>query len=125
MKNWTLRQVYLYLVTFVSLMILIAGLISTIMAVSDFFIPRPYYSPGPADIYTRFKSMEGRQDIPREIIEEQIEFEKEQARNNMLYSIYQNLKRGVAFVLVALPIWLYHWRRIQFEFGQQGAEKGT
>ncbi|MGB9867832.1 MAG: hypothetical protein ACPLPR_08035 [Bacillota bacterium] len=114
-KDWTLKQAYLHLVAFVSLMIVIIGLISTVIALLDFVFPPEYYSPGPADVYMRYLRQDGSQELPKEIVQEQIEFEKAQARRNQLVSIYRGLKRGIAYVLVGLPVWLYHWRRIRVE----------
>lgn len=115
MKNLSLRQVYLYLVSFVALMILVAGLIQTVMAIADFFIPQAYYEPGPADIYSRYRMADSGTEIPEEIIQQQIQFEKEQARKNFLASRYSSLRSALAYVLVGLPVWLYHWRKIQKE----------
>ncbi|MBE3518751.1 MAG: hypothetical protein IMW97_00405 [Firmicutes bacterium] len=115
MKNLSLRQIYLYLVSFVALMILVAGLIQTVMAIADFFIPQAYYEPGPADIYSRYKAMGSATEIPEEVIRQQIQFEKEQAAKNILASRYSNLRRALAYVLVGLPVWLYHWKKIQYE----------
>lgn len=115
MRNWTLKQAYLYLVSFVSLMILIAGLINTIMAVADLFTPKPYFSPGPAEVYLRYSKLEGGAQIPKEIIEEQLAFEKARERENQLASVYQNVKRGLAYLVVALPVWLYHWKHVRLE----------
>ncbi len=115
MRNLSLRQIYLYLVSFVALMILVAGLIQFVMAVADFFIPQTYYEPGPAEIYSRYKIPDRETEIPKEIIEQQIQFEKEQARRNFLASRYSNLRRALAYVLVGLPVWMYHWMKIQKE----------
>jgi len=116
-----LRQIYLYLVSFVALMILVAGLIQTVMAVADFFIPQTYYVPGPAEIYNRYRVPDGERQMPEEIIEQEIEFEKEQARTSSLASRYSSLRRAAAYVVVALPVWLYHWRKIQ----QEGTASGS
>lgn len=112
MKNWNLRQIYLYLVSFVSLMILIVGLINTVQAFLDFFAPETYYGPSPSDVYFRYKSQT---EIPQDVIEKQIQWEKEQAKLNSYSTRYHALKRGVSNIAVALPIWLYHWRKIQTE----------
>ena len=115
MKNLTLRQIYLYLVSFVALMLTVTGLIQTLMAAADFILPTVYYVPGPADIYNRFRTPEGKETVPKEVIDQQIQFEISQAKAQSRMGAYQQLKRGVAYIAVALPVWLYHWRKVQSE----------
>ncbi len=73
------------------------------------------YEPGPAQIYERYKSMTGDTELPEEIIQQQVEFERQQARRNNTVSVYANLRGALAYVLVGLPVWLYHWKKIQRE----------
>ncbi|HHW17902.1 MAG TPA: hypothetical protein GXX30_03240 [Firmicutes bacterium] len=120
MKNWSLRQIYLYLVSFVSLMILLAGLISLVRGAADLAFPREYYEPGPADVYLRYREMQGqnKEPIPEEVIKQQLEHEKLQARRNAVSASLSGLKQGLSYVLVGLPTWLYHWRKIQSELAK-------
>lgn len=125
MRNWTLRQVYMYLVSFVALMIVVTGLIRTVMAVGDRFMPNAYYVPGPAEICSRYQGPEGKPTtVPKEVIDQQVAFETERAKAMQWSSTYNEMRRGLSYVLVALPVWLYHWRRIQAEnkAGQNGVQ---
>lgn len=119
MRNWNLRHVYLYLVSFVSLMLVITGMIRGVMACTDFFFPQNYYTPSPADVYSRYKTPDGKDTLPKEVIDQQIAYEAEQSKNSMRTSAIMELKRASAYVIVALPVWLYHWRRIQIEVKAQ------
>lgn len=122
MRNLTLRQIYLYLVSFVALMLLVTGLIRSVMAVADFFMPNGYYIPGPAEVYARFRGPDGKDTVPKEVIEQQTEFEQERAKAQRNAGAYNELKRGLAYVVVALPVWLYHWRKVQFDSRGQGSQ---
>ena len=51
----------------------------------------------------------------KKITDEQIAFEKARARENQLISVYRNLRRGLAYLVVALPVWLYHWKYVRLE----------
>ena len=115
MRNLTIRQIYLYLVSFVALMLMVTGLIQSVMAVADFVLPSTYYVPGPADIYNRYRGPDGKETVPKEVIDQQVQFETAQAKTQARMGAYQELKRGLAYIAVALPVWLYHWRKVQSE----------
>ncbi len=116
MRNWTLRQIYLYLVSFVALMLVVTGLIRSVMALGDFLMPNTYYVPGPAEIYARYQGPAGKtSDVPADVIEQQIKFETDRAMAQQRSGSYNELRRGISYVLVALPVWLYHWRKVQLE----------
>lgn len=115
MRNWSLRQIYLYLVSFTGLVLLIIGMIRSVMAFGEFLMPNAYYIPGPAEVYSRYKTPEGKEIVPKEVVEEQIKFEADRAKEQSRSFAYNELRRGLAYVVVALPVWLYHWRKIQAE----------
>jgi hypothetical protein len=115
-RNWTLRQTYLYLVSFVALMLVVTGLIRTVMAVGDRILPSTYYIPGPAEIYARYQQPDGKPaTVPKEVIDQQVAFEIERAKQMQWSGSYNEMRRGLSYVLVALPVWLYHWRKVQKE----------
>lgn len=116
MRNWTLRQVYLYLVSFVALMLVVTGLIQTVMALGDRLMPNTYYVPGPAEIYSRYQTPDGKPTtVPKEVIDQQVEFEVQRAKEMQWSGTYNQMRRGLSYVLVALPVFLYHWRKAQSE----------
>ena len=124
MRNWNLRHFYLYLVSFVSLMLVVTGLIRGAMAAADYFFPANYYTPGPVDIYSRYKTPDGKETMPKEVIDQQIAFETAQAKANVKSGAFNELKRAIAYVAVALPVWIYHWRRVQIEAKNQSNPVG-
>lgn len=119
MRNWNLRHVYLYLVCFVSLMLVITGTIRGVMACADYFFPQNYYTPSPIDIYNRYNTPDGKQTVLKEVIDQQVAYETAQTKTNVRMGAFGELKRGLAYVVVTLPVWIYHWRRIQIEVKAQ------
>ena len=75
---------------------------------TSFFFPPPDYYPGPLETKLRYAQEE--KDIPPEVIEEQDRREKQQR-----YDRARQMVQAVSLLLVATPIYLYHWRQIQLE----------
>ncbi|MHB1382667.1 MAG: hypothetical protein ACYCXJ_10670 [Thermoleophilia bacterium] len=102
-----LRNVYLYLVCFVTLMMVLFGIIFTVQSITDLVFPTTYYSyPAPVS------EKDGK------LSEEQIKQNEENRKMEKANQENQNKKnvaKAVAVVLVALPTFGYHWRKIESE----------
>ncbi|PAE21603.1 hypothetical protein CHH80_06175 [Bacillus sp. 7504-2] len=114
------RHLYVYLVLFATLMMVIGGGISIFMATADLVNPPSYYQT-----YSDFKIMrqsekiEGKQAVTlteeqlraeyEQLMEDERERQKENAKNQMIKSL--------GFILIPLPIFLYFnkWRRKSIE----------
>ncbi|MDF1510412.1 hypothetical protein PZE06_19960 [Robertmurraya sp. DFI.2.37] len=114
------RHLYVYLVLFATLMMVIGGGISIFMATADLFSPPSYYQT-----YSDFKIMrqsekiEGQQTVTlteeqlraeyEQLMEDERERQKENAKNQMIKSL--------GFIIIPLPIFLYFnkWRRKSIE----------
>lgn len=104
--NWDIRRIYLYLVSFATLMMMIFGTVTFFQRVVNLAMPNPdvYYTPAkmaPPEGETVKQS--------EEEIKKQNEQEKERQR---LYAI-RDMINSLILVGVALPVYLYHWRKIQ------------
>lgn len=113
-RQWNIRQVYLYLVCFATLMMLIIGSVQLIMGVVDLIYPDPNMEPGYLDTKMRVSEMQ-RNDpgITREDIEKQIQEERERQKVSQKYYQVKRFINSLALVVVSLPVYLYHWRKIQ------------
>jgi hypothetical protein len=115
-RRWNIHQIYFYVVCFVTLIMVISGITSVVRAGIQMVIPipdtdRPYfdkpYMPGEAA---------AKSSLPKEVIEEEIA--KQQAfyeTQQKTYSFYNPLLmviNGLVQILVAVPVYLYHWRKI-------------
>ena len=115
-RRWNIHQIYFYVVCFVTLIMVISGITSVVRAGIQMVIPipdieRPYYDKPyvPGEVATKSS-------LPKEVIEEEIA--KQQAFNDTqqkTYSFYNPLLmviNGLVQILVAVPVYLYHWRKI-------------
>ena len=100
-----LRYVYLYLVSFVTLMMILFGFIFTVQNAVDLIFPAENYS----------------YPIPyREngITEEEIKMYEENQQRELQNQINRNRKdvvKAVSVVFIAVPVFVYHWRKIETE----------
>lgn len=105
-----LRSVYLYLVSFVSLMMILMGVIFTVQNITDVMFPTNYYY----DMYPYEKMGEVSE-------EQQKNYEENQRKNyeNTRIESKKNVAKSIAVVVVALPTFVYHWRKVEQEKNEQ------
>jgi hypothetical protein len=119
--KWSIDQLYFYLICFVMLITIIVGVTTLVRAGIDLIIPypesgreTPYF---PKDYY-EYKTPPGENpsQLPADVIErelkEQEEFMADINRRNNVNQAILSLFRGVAMLIVAFPVYLYHWRKI-------------
>lgn len=109
MVKWDIRTVYLYLVCFVTLMMILIGGVEGVQAIGNYFYPPPDYGPSPY-LYEG-KLRDG--NIPPAVMEQQIAEEKVRQERQTRYNQFQRVLTSVALIGVGLPVYLYHWRRIR------------
>ncbi len=111
-----IRQVYLYLVSFATLMMLIVGTVRLITGFVDLVYPDPAAYPPVSEIKSRAIEMQAKDPgVRAEDIEKQYMEEAErQAAIQRHYRIKQFIN-SLALVAVSLPFYLYHWRKIRYE----------
>lgn len=105
-----LRSIYLYLVSFVALMMILIGLIFTVQNITDVLFPTNYY----------YESLpiEKTGSMTEEEIKRYEESQKINQQNQQTNS-KKNVAKSVAVVIVALPTFAYHWRKIEKEKKEQ------
>ncbi|MDO9573818.1 MAG: hypothetical protein Q7I94_02395 [Candidatus Contubernalis sp.] len=114
--KWNLQQVYFYLVCFVTLIMIIVGAVNTVRSAVDFLLPDPameqsysYEKP------TRFEGSGGNLNeklFDPDIVEMEMKRQEEISRTSAHNQSVRNLLGGVILILVAGPVYLYHWRQI-------------
>lgn len=105
-----LRNIYLYLVSFVTLMMILGGLIFTVQNATDVLFPTNYYyETYPVDKTGNLSDEE------KKIIEENQKRSEENRRTESKKSV----AKSVAVVVVALPVFIYHWKKIEKEKKEQ------
>lgn len=109
MVKWDIRTVYLYLISFVTLMMVIIGGVQGVRAVGNYFYPPPDYGPGPYVYEMKLKDS----NLSPETIEQQVREEKVRQERQARYNQFQQVLSSVALIGVGLPVYLYHWRKIR------------
>lgn len=118
--RWGIDQVYFYLVCFVMIITIIVGVTGLVRAGIDLIFPYPegeWKSPWPRDpVEYRDPAGEYQSTLPADVIEREVELQEQiiqernrtNSRNESILSIFS----GLALLLVAFPVYLYHWRKI-------------
>lgn len=113
-SRWNIRQVYLYLVSFATLMMLIVGTVQLIMGIVDLVYPDPTKGMGYYDTKMRLSDMQQiNPGITQEEFEKQIQEEKQSQEASWRYQQIRRFINSLILVVVSLPVYLYHWRKIQ------------
>lgn len=120
-RGWHIRNIYLYLVCFVTLMMVVFGFITFLNNTARLVFPVEYsYRPTLMDVEREYLSS-GR-DVPpvaelEQIRDERVLREKERERAFKL----RDLVGSLTFWLIPIPFYLYHWRKIRTElFPEKG-----
>ncbi len=118
-QGWSIRNIYMYLISFVTLMMVLFGIISFLNNTARFFLETDYrYYITLMDIEQEYLNT-GR-DVPpvkelERIREERhLAGQEEDYLRNRAYRL-RNLIGSLAVWLVPLPFYLYHWRKIKEE----------
>lgn len=118
--KWDLEHVYFYLVSFVALILIIVGAVTITQTAIAFFTPvYDYYGPFAPERPSAELSM-WEENFGSDFIEqERIRYE-EINKQNYSRQLSRDLVRGLAFIIIAMPVYLYHWRKIpQLEIAEQ------
>lgn len=108
---WSLRNIYLYLVCLITLIMVIVGAVGVVRGVVELAYPDPYaggYMERPVD-------GKGDPAISDAEWERQQELSRESSRR---YAILSLVGSG-ALVLIAGPLYVYHWRKIEVEHAEK------
>ena len=105
-SRWSLRNIYLYIVCLITLIMVIVGAAGTVRTIAEFIYP----DPGGA-LFFPSKSEPGKAEAERAEFEKQQELQRAQSTRQSALSLAGNL----ALVVIAGPLYVYHWRKIEGE----------
>ena len=110
--RWDLEHVYLYLVCFVALILIIIGAVNLTQTAIAYVTPGyDYYGPyGPGELERDLEIWEER--FGAEFVAGEKERYETLLEENQRRRLIRDLVSGLAFVGVAAPVYLYHWRKI-------------
>lgn len=104
-SRWSLRNIYLYLVCLITLIMVIVSVVGLVRDTVRLIYPEVgYYYETPVD-------KGGTNGLTEEEITKQRELDRQRAQQQAVYSIVGN----AAMLLVAGPLYVYHWRKIEVE----------
>jgi hypothetical protein len=104
-SRWSLRNIYLYLVCLITLIMVIVSVVGVVRSTVELVYPDPgYYSDVP-------KEAGGTSDRTAADIQAERDAQEAQSRRYAIISIVGN----AAMLLVAGPLYVYHWRKIEVE----------
>lgn len=101
--RWSLRNIYLYLVCLITLIMVIVAVVGLVRSSVELLYPDPGFYPEPV------KVEDGG------LTEEQIKDQREQQEASSRRYAILNLVGNVAMLVVAGPLYVYHWRKIEGE----------
>jgi len=110
--RWNLEHVYFYLVCFVALILIIIGAVNLTQTAITFITPGyDYYGPyGPGELTRDLDKWEER--FGAEFVAEEKERYETLLEENHRRRLMRDLVSGLAFISVAAPVYIYHWRRV-------------
>lgn len=110
--NWNLEHVYFYLVSFVSLILIIVGAV-TLTQTAIAYITPVYEDYGPLSPVAPSQDITlWEEEFGPEFVEAERSRYDQIAADNYNRRLIRDLVRGLAYIIVALPVYLYHWRKI-------------
>ncbi|MDA8229096.1 MAG: hypothetical protein M0T74_15610 [Desulfitobacterium hafniense] len=104
-----IKNVYVYLVLFATLMMIIGGSISVFMAVADIVSPTPYYQS-----YEEYRTMGSKEGVSTQLSEKQLQ-EKYAAmvlseKERQISRTKNTLVKSFGWIIIPLPIFFYFKR---------------
>ncbi len=111
--KWDIEHVYFYLVSFIALILIIVGAVNLTQTAIAYFTPvYEDYSPF-APIWANPDSDRWADKFGQEFVDAEKERYDKIAAENRHRGLIRDLVSGLAFITVALPVYFYHWRKIQ------------
>ncbi len=106
---WSLRNIYLYVVCLITLVMVILATVQVVRSAVELIYPEPEQPSVPRLVAPGERPIDP--EAEAQLAEEQRAVQRQwNVRNAVL-----NLVRNGAMLLVAGPLYLYHWRKIERE----------
>lgn len=112
--RWNIRHVYLYLVCFATLMMVVIGVAQLATGLIDAALPEPNRYPTAIELKDRYATLAQKDpSITQQDIERQAAVERAEQERLMRLQRIRGIVHSLALVVVAFPVYLYHWRTIR------------
>lgn len=121
--SWNIRSVYYYLVCFATLLMVVFGTVQIANHALNLILPPETYGPSAIDMYERVRSRPVQPDrtgsttavdtLSEETLKRMAEEENERLGRMQRRNDARGILHSLALVLIAGPVYLYHWRRVR------------
>jgi len=108
-RKASFREIYFYIVCLAALIIFIVGLVMLFNGIIDYIRPTTYTTQ--ANIEPMFKGQD--QNLTQEEINKLVEEEINNSINIEKNRAFKDLLRGGLLVVIAIPLFAFHWRKAQ------------
>lgn len=104
------REIYLYIVCLIALVIFIVGLVMVYNGAINYIKPTTYMTK--SSIMTMY-STDQYQNLSKEEIEQLAEDELNTSLQSEKDMAFKDLLRGILLVIIAIPLFAFHWKKAQ------------
>lgn len=111
-----IREIYYYAVCFVTLIITIFALTGVVNTVAEMAYPYPQYTPSKLEIIQMSEKQNTDVSDPetmQQLLEQEQKMQIERDKAARQHQVARQLSRNLSLLLVAVPLYLYHWRRVR------------
>ena len=112
-STWSPRNIYLYTVCLITLVIAIFATVNLVRAAVELVYPEP--EPRLYEVPMPIRAPGAEAPAAPEVSEQQLEEQRETQRQWSIRRSILNLVGSITMLLVALPLYVYHWRKIETE----------
>lgn len=114
-KDWSIKNLYFYLVCLVTLFLFVGGAISTINSAMQMALPEKPNMPIVHTYYPEYKSETNQAEFDPPPLEELEKRRAEQEQSDRYYQGYakRSLLNSIALMIISAPFYLYHWKRVK------------
>jgi hypothetical protein len=112
--KYSIREIYFYLVSLVMLIIIVFNLFSLVNGIIEWFEPQQLHIEAK---YLRTRLEDENPDATEEeldqLVADEAERRREQEEARREFYRWKRIAQPVIAIVIAFPIYLYHWRRAQ------------
>ena len=108
----TIRNVYLYAVCFATLIMMIISFSQVANGLFELAYPQPVSITSPSPVYKGLASPVTSEADQQKLAEQARAEQENQLQMNRYFKVRQVVE-GIILILIALPIYIYHWRKVE------------
>ena len=112
-REWSIRNIYFYLVSLVTLFLVVGGFISAVQSAAELVLPVKPNVTLMQVYYPEYRDGQAVFEPPSLAELEALRQEQELRETHYRYYTWRQLLNSIAFILIPIPFYLYHWRHVK------------